>query len=448
MMKDFSKAILVAILTITLMFGLTACGEISPFEEKYNQGYNDGLIAAKYSENYHFYLNWGSLPTLFTAAHFMSHEYPTWVYSERINSYDLSNLPQHVNLLTGNTTQANANVVFDTLSAKINELENKSKNAFFNFFIDDYRLMHAFAAAHLNGIPQERYHVTLLSDGTATYSGLFIPIDTVAKWNITRASFETELAKFDNKEENAMTGSEMYNASASSAWAHVASQRSNVAYWMQFPEYFFINSNVPENLKAEFMKCKHVKMQPFDLVNKLNVEQRDYLFDNWFCNPANQIDGKSVSKADLDAMLIRTPESKPALIYVGNRLDTVANTALEIARLNKIVDDFGTEYDIFYKGHPGHSETNATAEGFVEFCAENRVTILPRTISFEIYMWVYPEILYGGGGGTSTWMGVPDGGKVLFLFGNMTSIQGVLYDYGFFGNVQKIYTDGNPPIEI
>lgn len=109
--------------------------------------------------------------------------------------------------------------------------------------------------------------------------------------------------------------------------------------------------------------------------------------------------------------------------------------------LDIVLDTYGEEYEVFYKGHPAYPsneerKTIFSNEGVVE---------LRSSIPVEILMYIYPNVYIGGYRGSSFLSSMD--GQTLFFFGteNFVKLQTTLKDLiettNKFSNTQYLFDE-------
>ena len=427
-MLAMMTALVMLVLAVPLM--LVGCGR-SGCDEDCN------CVLEQGNPVFYFYTTFGTLPSLYASIHMYTHTNPSFKFIGRQNTFYEGAMPAHVEFMTevrhagqGDDIRSTAESMRDRVAA----LEEKYENAMFRFFVDDLRVMMPFYSALRAGVPMERIHVTLLSDGTGTYGALFDnhyrddigAHDAWERWEYHYNRFHNVLLP-QFKDANAAVS---YSTLGWSYMPYVAAQLPNVQYWMQFPEYRFLVDTNPQVLR-ELMTANLVKKQPADLINTLHPALREEFFDGVLNNPDFNIDEQPL-RPILDKAFAEAEEAGlPIMIISGSNPNQ---------NLTELVDmvfaEFGAcgvNYTFMWKAHPARTHEDA-------YMAGRGITVLPARIPMEVLLWAFPNV-YIGGYQSSLYMAATTQVRFFMYPSGVTALPGilhVLYTHGFFPNV-----DGN-----
>ena len=101
---------------------------------------------------------------------------------------------------------------------------------------------------------------------------------------------------------------------------------------------------------------------------------------------------------------------KKNLIIIGTRHSSAASEQQQAAYVERIIQQYGSDYDIFFKPHPADSSSAGYPDRF------EGLTLLPGQMPFEIFVWaLLDKIDMIGGYPSTTFISVPLD-KVGFLF--------------------------------
>ena len=439
------------------------------------------------SDEYNIYMHFGTLPTLYAAAHLFSHETPSYIFFSRRNTFDIEKVPSHVQLFA--TSIASNDVIISAARDLVRDINKNYPEAVFHFFVDDFRLMAAYYALLTNGIPESRYDITLFSDGGGTYGASFtrnyadsfhytmaiggemtlfeVEQDGYANWVQATEDFNAILADFKARPNVSRDGHsvlygdgsgvfmfhetgrlpadtplEYQNTYICDRYSFIAAQRPNVRFWMQFPEYPWMRDDVTFEVRSQLLRATLSKVAPADIVERLTPINKDAFFNAVIDNSANQVEGEPVSRELLDSLLLGN--DKPALIISGANLGAAAinyfghgSNYFPDTIIPQIIADFGSEYKLFFKPHPSFTADNKKIEG-------KGITVLPAQLPMDVLLWAYPDISIGGYN-SSLYMSVRDAAQVKFFIerigeeGHLDNILFVLEQNGFYQSVSEKY---------
>lgn len=109
--------------------------------------------------------------------------------------------------------------------------------------------------------------------------------------------------------------------------------------------------------------------------------------------------------------------------------------------INIIIDNYGDEYQILYKGHPAYPSSTARKAMF----ATHNIVDLKAQIPVEVLMYIYPNVYIGGYRGTS--FVSSQEGQTIFFFGtqayirSLASLRDLMDTTNIFENTVYIYDE-------
>ena len=435
-MKWFTRTKMM-IAGIALVVALVIAGSATGF---YFLGHHHGEQDARGRQEYrvveadvhHIYMTFGTLPTLFASLHMLTHNHPTYALFTRRDTFNISAMPDHIQLVRplfayGNVPNAD---IITAAYEVIRDIEAYNDEPTFRFFTDDLRALLPLWAFLRNGIPAERFHITLLSDGGGSYGVMFNPFlgaNGLTQWNARRTSLnDTWMPLFKG---NANLSSDQINTIMFSDYGYQVAQMVNAELWLQFPEFGFLHPDVTAAVRSELMRTSLVKRQPFDILQQLNTEMREVFFNATLNNPNHP--GGSV-REHLENYL-SDPE-RPVLIISGTHIGGGVNPNDFDDAVYAVMNAF-PDYEIMIKPHPAQ-DVNAS---MFDTTRARGLTILPAQLPMEVLMWAFPHV-YIGGYQSSLYMAAVTG-QVRFFFsdqwpsgglGAPNSILHLLNEHGFF----------------
>jgi hypothetical protein len=469
-----------------IMIILVVCSSIS----FYTIGYSKGRLGINIppSDEYNIYMHFGTLPTLYAATHIFTHTTPSYLFFSRQDTFDISKMPKHVQVFLEST--ANNDLIISKARELVHDINSKSPASVINFFVDDFRLMVAYYALLTNGIPESRFNITLFSDGGGTYGASFtrnyadsfhytmsindiqqsfnVKQSGIENWNIASTHFEQILTDFIEHPDVSRAGQSILygdgsgvfmfhpsgvrppneplhyvNSFSVDRYSFIAAQRPNVRFWMQYPEYCWLRDDVSAEINSQILRATLSKVTPVDIVETLSLTHREAFFNAVLNNPTYQLEGQPATHEILDSMLLNT--EKPVLIISGANLGTAAINYFGNGPdhfpetiINQIIKDFGNDYTLLFKPHPGFTADNNRI-------AAKGIGILPAQLPMEVLLWAYPNVFVGGYN-SSLYLSVHNAGQVKFFIerigeeGHLDNILYVLEQNGFFQNATKRYS--------
>jgi uridine kinase len=251
----------------------------------------------------------------------------------------------------------------------------KNPQAKMNVYLEETAYLYHLGTFVKQKIPTENYTVTIVGGGWLIFGGFERLMSDKRVW-------DKELKKY-KKQFNAFVKTPLPFIPATAIsdidfCAFCDSVVDNVEYWVSNADY------LPEpinELKSEREKMQIKKTSPKDIIEKLSEEEnRDYLHTI------------GVDKDYFDKLFLSS--SKRSLII------TDAWASINKGRFHivgeKIVEEYGNEFRIFYKPHPEHlllSRAQAETEVFLN---AHGIVKLPSDVPIEAVLYEYPELCIGG----------------------------------------------------
>ena len=333
---------------------------------------------------------------------------PTFVSLERAAAYNWDMLPDKVHAMPNATYEDSISGEFHKMNSAmadyIKELYEINPDSKFNFYcVDNYpELFVKFFTAQ--GIDEDHFTVTMISDGTASvsaFSYMFADGESAeAKYNELKGIWETVKAK-------AKAGDDTYldnipyapNPTYSVLWRYatvIANEEDNVQWWCSRDN--FTAATESDYMKNMLADLKGSKIQYFgvnDLLSNLSNEDQTNL-KNLF-----HFDGEMFEAAE--------EAGKTALVIIGTNWELETNLEGYIKLLQA---EYGDEYMIYYKGHPRYP-TGLNQEK-IDIFQRYGVIDIDATLAAELILFYCPDI-YLTGFPSTTFKSALDG-KFLAMF--------------------------------
>ena len=383
-----------------------ACDSVAVWADEYNFASLNGTFPVVY-----FTLDMYSMGELEEPGAFsksaknlpIMNDVPTFVSLEREAAYSWDKLPENVYALpsVGEEDESGFHINNVRMAAYIKELYEINNQSFFNFYcVDNYpELILKFFAA--NGIPDESFHATLISDGTATaeyFKEAFggsdaknVFIKMANEWSRLKASAQSGSDKYL---ENVYKGSGTEHSVLARYPIVMAYVEDNIDWWCSRDLYTELaGSDDVKSVISELQLMGKLKIFGInDMLSILTEKQQESL------KALFHFDGQ---------MFDSTPEGKESLVIIGaSPTDEQSERGDLEAFLNVLKAEYGDKYVLYYKGHPKYPvELDSTkAELFEEYGLIN----LEASIAAELIMFYCPDITLAGWS-SSTFKSVEDG---------------------------------------
>lgn len=443
----FAKAVLLTVLTLSVLLSSVACTkgdgtetsdstgiESSTTEETTNGETTDGetntpAVDVIDEHTYDFYVTLGTMPTLYATLSAYNRQNPNtymWFLRGNTISYDYSADFIHY-FETQSKTNATSETDFSLIRNKVKEILANDKDAKFNFYCDDLRvslIAHIFIYA---GVDFKNMHVTLLSDGTATYNNYSYQTDGYyADYSTTWNNAVKTYTDGRNAQNFEAPYSDTGAAMDLQYLAFYMSTFDNVEYWIQSPEYLICDSST---VKENRSKMNIIKKDPKEMYTTLDESIRDDYKKAVLANAlvdsetlktlddAKEYFDSKLSGRDKELVLILGTNKKTLeenKFYIDATLEFYTPTLNEDG---KTANYKGQKYDVadgkikvdgkelevgtlgvylFFKGHPAHPANDE----LLSYFDANGIEVLPHRTPVETLFWLY-DVKTGGYESTS-----------------------------------------------
>ena len=369
----------------------------------------------------------GSMPQLYFTLNMNeiteNHTIPAFVWLARPDSWNWDNLPENVYAMPNVAieevlTHNNYDKMVEATDAYIEELYSINKNSKFNLYINDYNSYLYLMLLAGNGIPEENYYVTLLSDGGASY------LDFNEAFNVQEEGFDADAKYAEMAEKLAQLYTEVreagnYNGDGRSfcidggtlrQYSYVAAKEmDNVEWWILRPRDGVLCSPDEEFIKMVLNDDKREGV----------IEERN------FANPLKTMTDdekaalKSLYNFNNELFEAADESDKKAMMILGSW--AYADKEPDFADYVKLIKAYygEEEFVYYYKGHPNTPTSNHPDKQ--KQLEELGLIDVESSINAELILFFYPDI-YMCGYNSSTFMSVESAEMACCMF-NMTIAQ-------------------------
>ncbi len=411
---------------------------------------------------YDFYITLGTMPTLYATLTAYARQNPnTYMWFLRGNTISKEYSADFIHYFeTQSETNLESTINYGLIRDKVKSIKAEDPDAKFNLYCDDLRVSfipHIFVYA---GVEFEDLHVTLLSDGTGTYSNYNKQTDSAY------AGYEQQWADIlktyqEGRENEAFEApyKDTDKAMDLQRLAFYVSTFDNVEMWVQSPDYLRCNSEkvaadrdnmniveknpttmyngLPEAVKADYQKVVLANAL-VDSDTLKTLEDAVAYFDNQLAGRDKELvlilgtNKKTLPENQfyIDATLAYyTPtvsaEDATKVTYKGQTYDITAGaTTVTVGEQELKIGELGVY--LFFKGHPAHP-ADETLQGYF---ADHGIEMLPHRTPVETLFWMY-DVKVGGYESTSFLSCYK--GQTEFLYEQVTNDALVqMKDVGFF----------------
>lgn len=349
--------------------------------------------------DHYFYITFGSMPTLYAGLHLLSHDKPSYVFYERANTFSAAEFPAWAEVTpvadpTGYATDKEALAMSEAMKRRILEINAAEPTAVFGLWVDDLRCRLGYDWFVAQGIDSARVKVTMLSDGTGTYNNFFDYFGDAATAEQNWNDYAAEVEALDWNHGGRYPVTRAPEEFSAYTWPYYLSTRPG--YRLMLQNSTLLESSCP--FVAERLdEMKMESVQPYELLTALPEASKQQFY--------------RMAKFDYAAFGAQFDASpKQNLIIIGTSHSTPESAGQQAAYVERIMQQYGARYDIFFKPHPADTSSADYPERF------EGLTLLPGQMPFEIFVWaLLDKIDLIGGYPSTTYLSVPLD-KVGFLF--------------------------------
>ena len=329
---------------------------------------------------------------------------PSFVWLARPDSWNWDNLPTNVYAMptvdkAEVLTHNNYDKMVSCTDAYIEELYSINPDSKFNLYINDFNSYLYLKLLAGNGIPEENYYVTLLSDGGASYK------EFNNAFNSEDADFDAD-AKYDDMKAKLATlytevrtakdygaGQFTVDTSTFNQYAYVAAREmDNVEWWILRPRAGVLCS--PDE----------------EFINRvLNEDKTDgIIVERNFASPLTSMSDeekaslKSLYNFNNEIFEAADTQNKKAMMILGSWANASNEPDFE-SYVKFVKAYYGDEYVYYYKGHPNTPTSNHPDKQ--QQLEDLDLIDVESSINAELILFFYPDI-YMCGYNSSTFMSV------------------------------------------
>lgn len=351
------------------------------------------------SPDYYFYAAFGTMPALYSGLHLLSHDKPSYFFYERPQTYDPELFPDYATVFTAANPNAGATTeeiyaMSEQMKRRILEINAEDPTAVFGLYVTDLACRAGYDWFVEQGIDSARVKVTMLSDSTGTYNNFYKffgdPATAEQNWN----DYADRVEALDWNHGGRYPETRAPQDLVSDEWIAYLSTRPN--YRLMLQNASLMESSGPF-MTQKLAEMKMESVQPYELLTALPEEAKKEFY--------------RMANFDYDrfkALFDASPKGN--LIILGTSHTTDESRQQQAAYVRRIMDQYGSEYDVFFKPHPADNSSSDYEERFPG------LTLLPGQMPFEIFVWsLLDEVNLIGGYPSTTFLSVPLD-KVGFLF--------------------------------
>ena len=371
----------------------------------------------------HYNIAWlnATMPLLLFASDVLTGYYDdgfTYIEIERARTFDYNRLPSNVKPIPayaspslGNYNQASvpnflASIDPRTGSAHaiswLEELYNINNDSTFTFATVD-NVSAVITGAYMSSIPVENIDFVVYTDGSFTTSMLNTAYGGLSGFNnygYRTIEFLDWAQKIDSGE---------ITTSFNTHFILPAVENANFRYVINSSAGLDFNNDM--QLKYNDLDVRETSVvAAFGLVdNSGKLNELEYLLKTRWGDEPNQ---------SMSVYFSGTPEKNLLILGTSPAAEANANYASFNDYIDYVIDTYGSEYKVFYKGHPSFP---SSADRLLMF-ENNNIVVLPNSIPVETLMLLYSNVYVGGYTSTSFQSSLV--GQTIFFFGPQSLIAG------------------------
>lgn len=350
---------------------------------------------------------------------------PAFVWLARPDSWNWENLPENVfpmptAELSEVLTHNNYDRMMEATKAFIADLASIDPNSKFELYINDFN---AYAYVDLligNGIPEENFYVTLLSDGGASYKAFneaFNPDDEAFDADAKYSEMAVNLDKVYDEVKTAggytYDGAYTVSTGEFTQYCYVAAkEKTNVEWWVLRPRAGVLCS--PDQEFIDRLLNEEVSKSPYDAENSI-IEERNFAAPLTAMTEEQKTTLKSLYNFNGELFEQAETDGKKAMMILGSWANET-NEPDFAAYVNLVKLIYGNDFVYYYKGHP-NTPTSTVPEKQTQL-EELDLIDVESSINAELILFFYPDI-YMCGYNSSTFMSVESEEMACAIF-NMT----------------------------
>lgn len=359
-----------------------------------------------------------TMPVLLFSTDLFSGKYDngyTYVDIERTRTFDFDKLPemslplpQYASASLGNYNQSKVADYYEPFNAIgshsgyaidwINELYAIDNNSTFSLITVDNNVV-ALTSIYMTDIPETNFNVVVYTDGSYSTGLVNSSFSDMDDYTVVAESLESwKSQKLDGSDLTTYWDSKyILPATEQDNFEYIV---NNVSSW-----------TTDEDLTAQ-LTSNNITVLPVDTAFQ-NVIDADNLNDFEYLLKTRWGDSEEESMASYF-----NESDKKNLLILGTSpgAEASSNYANFYDYLEYVIDTFGSEYDIFYKGHPYYPSN----EGRQQYFTDNGIAELESSIPVETLMLLYSDVYVGGYTSTSFQSSLE--GQTLFFYGSVTVI--------------------------
>ncbi len=350
------------------------------------------------SEEYAFCITYGTMPTLYAGLHLVENEIPTYVYFDRIGTFNTEAYPKYANICPymGGDSEDQANMRI-WMKETIKSINGKNPDAIFHLYADDLRsgpMSYDLFASQ--GIDMSRVKVHMLSDGTGTYNEFYNNFKSTNNTNQKTGEeyWKQLVSEINDLDWNNGEGNYVetrLNPEFEGHWHWLYPLATQENYELVLHDGSLLETDDPY-IKERLKEMHFVNKNVVEMFQELTPEKQEVFL-------------KMVpyDKKVYDDLMDASP--KPNLIING----TSNQPENQRIYVEEIYNRYKNDYDIFFEPHPADNSYLDYEQAFPG------LKNIPKMAFEFVLMFIEPKINAIGGFPSTIYLTVPVE-KVRFMF--------------------------------
>lgn len=287
---------------------------------------------------------------------------------------------------SANATDEDMERMRTAMKQQILKINAEDPTAVFGLYVDDLRCGIGYDWFVAQGIDSTRVKVSMLSDGTGTYNNFYNYFGDPATAEQNWENYAAQVEALDWQHGGRFPETRMPDGFDFYEWPYYLATRPNYRLVLQDDDLLEATSPF---MTERLQQMRTESKQPYELLASLPAEARQRFF--------------RMAGFDYDAFAALFDASpKKNLVIIGTSHTSEESEAQQAAYVERIIGDYGTAYDIFFKPHPADSSSSNYEERF------EGLTLLPGQMPFEIFVWsLLDKVDLIGGYSSTVFLTVP-----------------------------------------
>jgi hypothetical protein len=357
---------------------------------------------------------------------------PTIVNLNRYRAFDWDNLPENMyrnplETAAQNESAQNYNDLIKHLTSYVKMLLEVNPEMRFNFYVNDFHLYTLGSMCYSNKIPDGQYTVTMVTDGSASYTSF-------------KAAYASENAQAAH--EKLIEEAKAYKEGARSGQITDFTVKSGDALHSLI--YAMMDMEEADGNPVRWWVVRRsgdtFGLEDADFQAKVMADTR--ISNNYINNllaamsaAGNDEAFKALYKFDDEIFETERQQGKKLMMFLGTS-GSIEKAIPVMDYVKFLVACFGDEYAYFYKGHPGNYQVEL--EQNKKPYTDIGVHVLDASIAAELFIYFNPDI-YVSGYESSLFINMGENGQDVALVRRTREVASADINLGAYADMMGIF---------